>query len=422
MLVLVATAPWSQWSAVALRRAALRTAGETAALALRLHDPYAAQRGVEVGGLPDRDFFRVPPPHASWFASGGSQSPGRTASVSGWRSGAEPTAPEFDFEDWDDPGLAELRARYGLDGVMAKSVPDYEALRSVSAWVGRRMQPGTNDPPLATHFDARAILARSAGGERFDCGTFAWTLVQVLCAVGINGRVVELEADDRAGHTVVEAWCDELGKWVVLDPFTGITFERQGVPLNALDLHRLWHRGRYAEVQLVQGANVAALPGGGKQELLGYYAHFAVRMRNNLRSARFPRWHPRSSRIMSSFEWDGEGAGRAFFRWRVRDEARVYFALKTMALRWRWVEPDTSGRPRLEVALASCTPNFDSFVFSRDRRSWAPVGTRTWIAPRDGRDTLWFAARNRGGRIGRQAWIAVTSEAAKSSKADRNGG
>jgi hypothetical protein len=388
-----------------MRRGVLRAVGEVAAAGLRLHDPYAAQRGVAIGGTPD-DFFqrldssRDTSPHGEAIVS----------RVTGFHSGTEPSPLEFEFEHWDDPGLAELRRIFPLDGV-PDSAGDYARMRTASAWVSSRLHHGTNAPPLATHFDARAILARSARGEPFDCGTYAWTLIQVLCAGGIQARLVELEADDGSSHSVVESWCDDIDKWVVLDPFTAVTYELRGVPLSSLELHRLWRAGRAAEVRLVPTADssVQLRSLRNQNELIGFYAHFNVRMRNNVRSARFPRWHPKANRIMSAIEWDGDGVGRPFFRRRVRDSTRVYFELRTTALRWRWIHPDRFGRPRLEVALASSTPNFDSFVLSRDRRAWKPVGSRVVVTVRPGLDTLWFAARNRAGRIGRESWIALSS-------------
>jgi hypothetical protein len=153
-------------------------------------------------------------------------------------------------------------------------------------------------------------------------------------------------------------------------------------------------------------------PGATLHDRLSYYAHFNIRMRNDVRSARYPRWHPQANRIMSALEWDGGGAGRAGFRHTVRDSAALYFEIKTTALRFAWEQPDSARPPVLAVRLASCTPNFESFLVSRDGRTWKTTGSRVEIVPRAGRDTLRFASRNRAGRVGRPSWIALETHAA----------
>jgi len=392
-----------------VRRAGLRVVGEAAAVVLAIHDPYAGQDGAVAGGLPGADFMALAPRDTGSFPDGR----GGRVRVSGTGGARAPIEPAFEFEHWDDPGFAELRGVHSIESLISRRRPDYPSLLATSEWVAGALRHGPTMAAFASHFDAREILERTRRGEAFDCGTFAWTLIQVLGALGINARLVELEADNGSGHSVVEAWCDDLARWIVLDPYSGTTFERAGMPLSALDLHRLWTHGRSAEVTLHHApgteARIAELTATGV-DLVGYYAHFSVRMRNNVRSARYPRWHPKANRIMSAHEWDGEDRGRPFFRHQERDSARLYFALKTTALRWREAEPDSAGRPQLELRLATCSSNFESFVASHDRRTWQAVGPRLVVPVRPGRDTLWFAARNRAGRHGHSAWLATEWE------------
>ena len=395
---------------VVVRRGLLRVVGEAAALGLRVHDPWARQEGALPGGLPGQDFLSAPPPETAAVACLDDRGRSAAARVIGWSSAATPDTPPFDFERWDDPGLADLRRTYHLERLVRRERPDFPSLLAASAWVAARWRPGANAPPLATHFDARDILRRASKGEVFDCGSYAWTLIQVLAAVGINGRLVELERADGQSHSVVEAWCDDLGKWIVLDPYTNITYLSHGVPLNALELHRLWRAGRAHEVRLVSPAGVTrprAWSRATPDRRLAFYEHFNVRMRNNLRSTSYPRWHPKANRIMGGYEWAGDAPGRPFFRHQIRDSSRLYFPLKTTALRWRWQAPDSGGAPSLELHLATCSANFDTFLVSRDGRHWSITGATTRISPRSGRDTLRFASRNRAGRLGRPAWVAL---------------
>src|SRR5262245_61850987 len=150
---------------VIVRRGGLRVAGEGFALALRLHDPWAVQHGAHAGGLPDSNFLATPPPDTgsvAHFASGGRPTMSR---VTGWASAETPSEPPFEFERWDDPGLADLRHTYHLERLVTLERPDFSSLLAATAWVASRWRPGANAPPLATHFDAREVLRRAERGE-----------------------------------------------------------------------------------------------------------------------------------------------------------------------------------------------------------------------------------------------------------------
>src|SRR5262245_32256043 len=215
-----------------LRRAGLRVIGEAAGLALAVHDPYAGQVGAAPRGLPETDFMTMTPRATGTFGDGA----GGVVRVSVTGSAGVPVAPPFEFERWEDPGFAALRAIHPVESLVRRRRPDYPSLLATSAWVTSTLEHGSTMAAFASHFDAREILERTRRGEAFDCGTFAWTLIQVLGALGINARLVELEADNGAGHSVVEAWCDDLARWIVLDPYCGTTFEHHGMPLSALEL------------------------------------------------------------------------------------------------------------------------------------------------------------------------------------------
>jgi hypothetical protein len=413
LAVVVAGASFPRWSRSergTVRRAVLRVVGESAALALRVYDPWARQSGATPGGLPSRAFLATPVSDSgsrAWSNGAGDRGIVRVLAV---HSASEPHVPEFQFERWNNEILADLRRTYSFERLFHSSRPDYPSLLAMSEWVASRLQPGANDPTLATHFDARQVLDRASRGERFTCGTFAWTLIQILGSIGINARLVELEAADGASHSIVEAWCDDLGKWLVLDPFTNLTVELHGVPLDALEVHDLWQNGGWREITLRPangGPRIADMEK--LEDFLRLYEHFDVRMRNNVGSTSYPRWHPKANRVMSAFEWNGDGEGRWFYRISVRDSARLYFPLKSTALRWSWASPDPSGRPELDVRLATCSANFESFLYSKDGRHWRMIPNHIAIRPPSGRDTLRFAARNRGGRVGAEAWMIVES-------------
>ena len=59
--------------------------------------------------------------------------------------------------------------------------------------------------------------------------------------------------EGNIGHSVVEVWSHQFHKWVLLDPDLNVHYQRGGVPLSALEIHRAWVTRRWDEVRLEQG-------------------------------------------------------------------------------------------------------------------------------------------------------------------------
>jgi len=138
--------------------------------------------------------------------------------------------------------LAELRAELGLDALVRDSATDYERVRAVTAWVsGLWRHSGSN---AAAESDPLSIVRAAAGGERFRCVEYAVVIAGCLEALGIQARVLGLKTRDvdtrasGAGHVVAEAYLRDLGKWIMIDGQWGVIPERDGTPLNAVELQR----------------------------------------------------------------------------------------------------------------------------------------------------------------------------------------
>ena len=73
--------------------------------------------------------------------------------------------------------------------------------------------------------------------------------------VGISKADTEWMVDDEGsvGHSIMEVWPHLYHKWVVLDADLNVHCEQDGVPLNALEIHRAWVNRKWADVRLIQG-------------------------------------------------------------------------------------------------------------------------------------------------------------------------
>lgn len=72
------------------------------------------------------------------------------------------------------------------------------------------------------------------------CRRFGYILAGALVSAGIPARLVSLQAtfSDGFGHIMVEAWVDELGKWILVDPTSDTMFLVDDRYVSLLELRR----------------------------------------------------------------------------------------------------------------------------------------------------------------------------------------
>lgn len=140
--------------------------------------------------------------------------------------------------EWrDEPRVLELRHRERLDAVVAGAKGELEVFKKLTAWVRGQFEPGVPEPyPLCNGISILDdIRSGKTGGF---CGQYSYLLGDALKSFGFFAvRYVELESQAGAGHFAVEAWCDDLDRWVLLDPLNAAIYVREGTPLSALEIH-----------------------------------------------------------------------------------------------------------------------------------------------------------------------------------------
>ncbi len=166
-----------------------------------------------------------------------------------------------DYGDPRAPRIARLREEYGLEEVVAGCETEFEGFLALKRWVRSRWDHGLwyNPPEID---DGLGILEAVGRGERFFCGSFARVFVDAATALGWPARRVGISVQDceaprdyniwNVGHAVAEVWSNEHRKWVIMDADVNVHYERDGAPLNALEIREAWLNGCADEVEMVQ--------------------------------------------------------------------------------------------------------------------------------------------------------------------------
>jgi len=168
----------------------------------------------------------------------------------------------FSYEVFEQERLHELRRRCRLRSVVRAARSEFEEFVLLRDWVKSRWAHGWNESSTANALDGLALLEDSRRGLEFCCGSYAILFVQCLLSLGHQARRISISVDEsdfiapdegNVGHSVPEVWSNDLVKWVLMDPDFNCHYEHHGIPLSALEIHDLWLRGMWREVDMVRG-------------------------------------------------------------------------------------------------------------------------------------------------------------------------
>jgi len=140
-------------------------------------------------------------------------------------------------EDLHSPRCQEWRKRYKLDEALAGKTDEWERILALRHWVKTHMQI-ENKHPTPVRGEEFAIMDSALAGGKFHCGQFCVVLNATLNSCGYLTRRVYCGPGtaDKGAHATDETWVNRLSKWVMVDAKYDQHFEKDGVPLSALEI------------------------------------------------------------------------------------------------------------------------------------------------------------------------------------------
>ena len=186
----------------------------------------------------------------------------------------------FTFESPYNERILKLRKREKLDVVVNRSQNEFEKILRIRRWVRRELEHGEFPFPYPP-WDALVILDWLRAGETtVFCGQYAVVFAQALISMNIPVRYLDTANKKGDGHFLTEVWSRDFNKWIVMDPYDGLHFERNNVPLNALELHDALADEKYRNIKIIKDDNIRYSRFEMKEKL-DYYHTFGILLRNN---------------------------------------------------------------------------------------------------------------------------------------------
>jgi hypothetical protein len=153
-------------------------------------------------------------------------------------------------------------------------------------WVHKTLPLGYNIK--RNYKSALEILGEAKDGQ-FFCSHYALTFLQAGIALGWYTRKLGVDCDHLRGeeerhHGIVDIWSNQYRKWYVVDVMHNLHFEKDNIPLNALEVRLEYLKNMARDVVGVVGVNEKRLSYGGDThgfDQPSNYFWFFILLRNN---------------------------------------------------------------------------------------------------------------------------------------------
>jgi len=267
------------------------------------------------------------------------------------------------YERFDSPRIVTLAARERLAAVVAGAATEFDAVLRLKEWVAAQF-PHTNPDPYPP-WDALIILdAIRAGLTGGFCAQYSQVMLQSLAAFGLPARYLEVgPASNPYAHFPIEFWSNQFDKWVLLDVDFNLHFERDGVPLSALEVHDAYVGGTASSVDVMQGAFRAGHPSPNDWPArtleLYYYLRFHLKANHVAAPLEdpFDRWNDMVEwRDARTVPWESSSVPSEFPKVQITSRATADRAVAGAPLNQVWVTPRVTGGTTVLLDLAHDMP------------------------------------------------------------------
>lgn len=319
-------------------------------------------------------------------------------------------------EDLSAPNYREFSKKYDLDKVVQGEPDELKRILLLRNWLYRRVKVDPSKPePTAS--DALRTLDEGPQGGRYHCSHMCVALNPVLNSMGHVSRIVFAGAGEKeparlsGSHGANEVWCNPICKWILVDAEHDSHFEKNGLPLSALEIRDEVLRDGARSVVRVKGPERTP-QSPVEDESWGLTARTYAWVSFYSDGNRFGRWPA----TIGGFELVlGDEAFRSRTWYRDGKKHWAYAAgrfkpVDRSALEWSPnvldVRTEVKG-DSVEIRITSSTPNLREYQVRRGEGSWESAPERLTIRLNEAARGVRLRAVNSAGVSGPEHRVAL---------------
>ncbi len=326
------------------------------------------------------------------------------------------------YEDLTSPKFEHLRNKYQLDTVFHGEKDELKRILLLRHWIKSVIRIDDFGDPYPGGNTAEGILDAALQGTGFHCGHFMRVQNAVLNTYGYVTRTLGAGpggVDGMGGHHGInEVWLNGLQKWFLSDAKYDHHFEKDGIPLNALEIRDEFLKNRAKDVVLVKGPDRTPIDfdeeiGRTKEEFARTYTWVEWHRNNDM----FMKESGYDSPLImydddyfreNTWIWDGKphwAYEHPDYLIRVRDRHAIYWTPNTISSKV------TIENGKAAIVLSSGTPNLKTYEMqNRAGDAWQSVGDSLTVELPEKQYELVFRTVNLAGVSGPEHKIIIKKE------------
>jgi hypothetical protein len=324
----------------------------------------------------------------------------------------------FAHQEYELERLHILRDYYSLSEVTAECTNQFQEIRTLAFWLRGIWRDGWHtEYTKFLHTPWNALVSLSMVPEKQGsgmCTIYGTTFIQCALSLGHVARGIVLDH-----HYISEVWIDDLKKWVVIDVAATMAslkssfYEKDGVPLNSLEMHRITNAGDNDKIWIVPAGgqfDKMNSADAGKYKMLGgiqWKPRFGMPLRNNFLTSLLPgelehgfmQYHYdgylwwKDSAIPKYEEYTFQSSHERDFYWTANQVEMFLYATGTPG--------------EIRILLDTDMPNFKEYLVRVDDGEWKSAGSESIWRLKQGNNSIEVKPVNKFGREGAVSGIEV---------------
>lgn len=158
------------------------------------------------------------------------------------------------------PHFQHLKEKYRLDTIFRDETDEFKRILLLRNWINKTV-PITQDGIVHKSEDTTTelILDDALKGHSFHCAYFMIVQCEIMNACGFPARVINVDEGENnlpgqiAHHGTDEVWSNTYHKWFYSDAMFNLHFEKNGIPLSALEIRAEYLKNKAADITMMYG-------------------------------------------------------------------------------------------------------------------------------------------------------------------------
>ncbi len=161
------------------------------------------------------------------------------------------------YEDMNSPKFGHLITKYQLDTIFHGETDEFKRILLLRHWIKSVIAINDFGDPYPGGGYAEGILDEALKGQGYHCGHYMTVQNAVMNAFGYTTRTLGAGPGVKGGpdghHGINEIWLNQYNKWFLSDAKYDHHFEKDGIPLSALEIRDEYLKNQSADVIKVKG-------------------------------------------------------------------------------------------------------------------------------------------------------------------------